>query len=181
MRRHGLRKFPIFISLCIVCIVNITGDNIDPSSSILRHLNGNSKKLLLILLPPGGVHRSNLKTEDSAEDHSVESSEEDDRADSDTKDDEAYFLYHILRTTENNGNVDENMARTIQKTKSFLHPILRARCERLEKCKKKCPEKKKKSCVKKCKVKIDIFVVCEPAKKKKCKKQKCTKTLPPTW
>lgn len=67
------------------------------------------------------------------------------------------------------------------RTKEILQPMLRSRCSKLDKCKKKCPAKKKKMCVKKCIMMIDIFIVCEMEPKNKCKKPKCGKTMPPGW
>ncbi|XP_045540640.1 uncharacterized protein LOC106707966 [Papilio machaon] len=158
---------------------NVTGQHI--TSEIGKPRNDHSKDLLIILVTPKAKFKtSDLDFDDISSEFSEDSSQEEESESLTPKEDEAYFLYHMLRTTENSQQIDNKTASTIMQTKEILQPILRSRCKKLDNCKKKCPKRKKSLCEKKCIMMIDIFIVCEKKPKNKCKK-KCGKTMPPSW
>ncbi|XP_021204117.2 uncharacterized protein LOC110385307 isoform X2 [Bombyx mori] len=89
-------------------------------------------------------------------------------------DDAAYILYHLLRNTNNNDHSD------FKEAKDSLRSALRARCQKVEHCVRKC-QKKQIDCPINCKESYDEFNICPSEKPKGCKKTKCGRTLPPNW
>uniref|UniRef100_D9HQ76 Seminal fluid protein HACP020 n=1 Tax=Heliconius melpomene TaxID=34740 RepID=D9HQ76_HELME len=92
-------------------------------------------------------------------------------------DEKVYKLYHIMRNTQENEDLDDDAADKLEKTGDILRQALRKRCQKLDSCVKKCPKKKKYTCIVTCQEVFDNYDVCKP---KKCHKQNC-KTLPPSW
>ncbi|CAH2061856.1 unnamed protein product, partial [Iphiclides podalirius] len=179
MRRREFWRFPSVL-LFIVCAINenSTDQRVAFPNSDNNYHGGNGNHLILIFAPGIRTQLNEREDASSSSDISDLSSTEDDIKSS-PNDDSAYFLYHILRTTEDNENLDKKLVNTIEETKSVLRPILRARCDKLRQCKRACP-KKKINCIKKCVIKIDVYEICERPKSK-CKREKCGMTLPPKW
>ncbi|CAG4974964.1 unnamed protein product [Colias eurytheme] len=75
-------------------------------------------------------------------------------------DEGAYFLFHLLRTTQENEPLDPETDRTFEKTKSILGEALRARCNRYDRCVKRCV-KKRYTCTVSCREEYDVYEVCE--------------------
>ncbi|CAH2098724.1 unnamed protein product [Euphydryas editha] len=96
-------------------------------------------------------------------------------------DQKLYNFYAVLRTTQENEDIDDEADNVFEKTKDVLREALRSRCNRLDTCVQKCPLKKKYTCTLTCKEVYDDYNVCEKPKKKECKKPKCGKTMPPSW
>ncbi|XP_026484145.1 uncharacterized protein LOC113392082 [Vanessa tameamea] len=96
-------------------------------------------------------------------------------------DQELYNFYHVLRTTQENEEVDTDAAMVFEKTENVLRQALRARCERLDSCVRKCPRKKKYTCTITCREEYDDYDLCKKPKKPYCKRPKCGKTMPPAW
>ncbi|CAH0718485.1 unnamed protein product, partial [Brenthis ino] len=92
-------------------------------------------------------------------------------------DEKIYNLYHILRTTQENEDLDEEAAQKLEKTENILRQALRKRCNTLKSCINKCP-KKKYTCTVTCKEAYDNYDIC--GKPKGCKKRNC-RTDSPSW
>ncbi|XP_050358230.1 uncharacterized protein LOC126778593 [Nymphalis io] len=96
------------------------------------------------------------------------------------QDQELYNFYHILRTTQENEEVDSDAAMLFEKTENILREALRARCELLDVCMRKC-RLKRYTCTITCREEYDDYDICKKPKKPYCKKPKCGKTMPPSW
>ncbi|CAF4906151.1 unnamed protein product [Pieris macdunnoughi] len=95
----------------------------------------------------------------------------------DESDNGAYLLYHLLRTTQENEDLDESTNRTFEKTKDMLRAALRSRCNKLDRCVRRCV-KKRYTCTVTCREEIDVYDVCrQPV----CGKSCWGKTMPPSW
>ncbi|XP_046974506.1 uncharacterized protein LOC124540827 [Vanessa cardui] len=96
-------------------------------------------------------------------------------------DQELYNFYHILRTTQENEEVDEDAAMIFEKTENVLRQALRARCEILDMCVRKCPWKKRYTCTITCREEYDDYDICKKPQRPYCRRPKCGRTMPPSW
>ncbi|CAK1549217.1 unnamed protein product [Leptosia nina] len=74
-------------------------------------------------------------------------------------DEGAYLLYHLLRTTQENEDLDESATRTFEKTKDMLRAALRSRCNKYDRCVRRCV-KVTYSCTVTCREVYDMYDIC---------------------
>ncbi|XP_072933752.1 uncharacterized protein [Epargyreus clarus] len=148
-----------------------------------QFFENNSKPPIIVYMEPKTHQKAKLRVFDDEEPDLTEVEEDDDDDEpylrTTPNDERAYLLYHLLRTTLEDDDVDPATVENLQRTKQLLRQALIGRCRQLNKCVKKCPQVSF-TCTLTCKQVYDDLDACDEPKPK-CKKSKCGNTMPPSW